>query len=117
MDPYCDAIKKLLAKEGQSTPRTFFRLSEELPYSRLTILKHLNDMERQGLVFKSVIPRETRGRPKLLYQPTLLLLAGKPDITIPFSILSENCIHRNGEKCRLSPGPCEVRRCPLLRQK
>jgi len=114
MDTYCEALKKLLVKDGQATPRTFARIIENLPFSRYTLIKHLKEMETKGLVSKSVIARTSRGRPKLLYHPTDLLLKGEATIPIPFSILSENCIHRNGKKCGKIPSPCELQRCPLL---
>ena len=45
MDPFCEALERLLVKDGQPTPRTLMRIMENLPYSRLTILKHLKEME------------------------------------------------------------------------
>ena len=114
MDPYCQAIERLLVKDGQATPRTLVRIMEILPYCRFTILKHLKEMELDGLVSRSTIARASRGRPKVLYSPTNLLLKGEDVISIPFFMLRENCIHRDGKVCRKSPGLCEMRRCPLL---
>jgi len=115
MDTYCQALKRLLVKDGQATPRTLARIMENLPYSRFTILKHLKEMELDGLVSKSIIiAKTTRGRPRVLYSPTNLLLKEEDVISIPFVMLSENCIHRDGKRCRKSPGLCEMRRCPLL---
>jgi len=54
MDTYCQALKRLLVKDGQATPRTLARIMENLPYSRFTILKHLKEMELDGLVSKSI---------------------------------------------------------------
>ncbi|MBI2938478.1 MAG: hypothetical protein HYY22_09750 [Thaumarchaeota archaeon] len=105
---------KLLVKDGQATPRTLARIMENLPHSRFTILKHLKEMEMNGLISKSTIAKTTRGRPKILYQPTASLLKGEDVVQIPFSTLSENCIHRDGGKCVKSPNPCEMMRCPIL---
>ena len=116
MDPYCEALEELFVKDGQATPRTLARIMENLPYSRFTILKHLKEMEINGLVSKSTIARTSRGRPKVLYQPTPSLIRGEAMIQIPFSILSENCMHRDGKRCRKSPGPCEVKRRPILQK-
>ena len=105
---------KLLVKDGQATPRTLARIIENLPYSRFTILRHLKEMEINGLVSKSTIARTSRGRPKVLYQPAASLLKGEAVIQIPFSILSANCINRDDEKCMKSPDHCETKRCPIL---
>ena len=115
MDPFCEALERLLVKDGQPTPRTLMRIMENLPYSRLTILKHLKEMEMNGLISKSTIARSSRGRPKVLYQPTASLVRGDASsIQIPFSLLSENCIHRDEGRCTKSPGACGLRRCPLI---
>jgi len=114
MDPYCEAIRKLLVKDGGATPRTLIRMMENLPFSRYTIIKHLKEMETKGLVSRSIIARASRGRPKLLYHPTDLLLKGGDVISIPFTTLSENCIHRDGKRCRKAQTLCEIKGCPLL---
>jgi len=114
MNPYCQALERLLVKDGQAAPRTLARIMENTPCSRFTILKHLKEMELDGLVSKSIIAKTTRGRPKVLYSPTNLLLKGEDVISIPFIMLSENCIHRDEKRCRKSPGLCEMRRGPLL---
>jgi predicted ArsR family transcriptional regulator len=81
MDTYCQALKRLLVKDGQATPRTLARIMENLPYSRFTILKHLKEMELDGLVSKSIIAKTTKGRPRVLYSPTSLLLKGEDVIS------------------------------------
>ena len=84
----------LLVKDGQLTPRTMVQIMENCTFSRYTVIRHFKEMEAQGLILRTSIARPSKGRPKLLYQPTpLLIKGGKGEaefITLTFSTLKEN---------------------------
>jgi len=53
-----------------------------------------------------------RGKAEVTLLLTNLALKGEAMVSLPFSILSENRIHRDGKKCRKALSPCERERAP-----
>jgi predicted ArsR family transcriptional regulator len=74
MDACCERIADLLCQDGQSSPRSLAKLMEKTGLARSSVMMHLKHLERQSMVVKEEILRESVGRPKMLYKPSPELL-------------------------------------------
>ncbi len=111
----------LLRGEG----RTLGEVTHELNVSRVTTIKWLRSMEKEGLLHRTYQMKGKRGRPRGVYHPTKNLRRfveapnnGSMMVTLSFATIRGMCRHRAGAVCKaLTPKiqNCDSSLCPYLK--
>jgi len=110
---------------GNADGKTLQEMIAALEVSKVTALKWLRSLERQGLVYRTQLMRTgMKGRPQDVYHPTKNLKRFKecssnsPIVAIDFSIIRSICRYHKGGMCKaLLPKlqRCESMLCPYLK--
>lgn len=105
--------------------KTLKEMIDELGTSKVSALKWLQSLEKDGLIYRTHLTKSGRkGRPQNVYHPTknltVFLERGSPNATVvlDFSKLKTLCRYEKGGMCKaLLPKlqRCESRLCPYLK--